>query len=377
MSGSLSSRQGEHFEEQLPEPGSRVVVAMSGGVDSSVVAALLHERGCEVIGITLSLWEDPDPCAPEGGCCTPEDILDARRVCADLGVRHFLLNYRSPFEEQVIKPFIEAYQSGQTPNPCVRCNNHLKFDMLVQRAREIEADWLATGHYARLMRDGSGRSRLFKGKDEKKDQSYFLAGTPSDALGMLSFPLGGLTKSEVRDCAERLRVRTSGKPDSQDVCFIPGGDTEAFLRRQGGDAPPGDIVDESGAVLGRHSGVHGYTIGQRRGIGVAAPEPLYVKRIDAASRRLVVATADRLYVSELHAVDWNWLRRPGPDEAVYARVRYRASASRVAEMYEEQGLRLELSEAAHAVASGQAIALYGGEGATELLGGGRLVLPES
>jgi tRNA-specific 2-thiouridylase len=363
------------LQAQGPQPGDRVVVAMSGGVDSSVAAALLHERGCEVIGITLSLWEDPDPCGPEGGCCTPEDILDARRVCADIGIRHFLLNYRAPFQEEVIDPFVAAYQAGETPNPCVRCNNHLKFDLLVQRTREIESPWLATGHYAQVLRDSEGQPRLFKGMDTRKDQSYFLHGTPVDALKMLCFPLGGMDKAEVRESAERLNVRTRAKPDSQDVCFIPGGDTEAFLRRQGGAAPPGDIVDEFGKVLGQHQGVHGFTIGQRRGIGVAQGKPLYVKRIDAARRRLVVATADRLEVHELFASEWNWIRRPEEGEEMFARVRYRSSATPVKSFSDAEGFSIQLGEPASAVAAGQAVVLYGGERGREVLGGGTLTLP--
>ena len=363
------------FCVQGPQPGERVVVAMSGGVDSSVVAALLHERGCEVIGITLSLWEDPDPCGPEGGCCTPEDILDARRVCADLGVRHYLLNYRAPFQQEVIDPFVEAYRSGETPNPCVRCNNHLKFDLLAQRTREIEAPWLATGHYARVLRDGSGRPRLFKGIDRSKDQSYFLHGTPVAALKMVCFPLGGMRKTEVRAAADRLNVRTRNKPDSQDVCFIPGGDTAAFLARQGGAAEAGEIVDEEGKVIGRHEGVHGFTIGQRKGIGIAAVDPLYVKRIDAANRRLVVATSDRLAVSELWAVDWNWLRPPQEGEATSARVRYRSAARAVGTIDEGPPVRLRLTEPVNAVAPGQALVLYGGPDGCELLGGGTLTHP--
>ena len=360
------------FEEQGPSAGERVVVAMSGGVDSSVAAALLHDRGCEVIGITLSLWEDPDPDGSDGGCCTPEDILDARRVCADLGVRHYLLNYRTPFRETVIDPFIASYKAGETPNPCVRCNNHLKFDLLVTRCREIEAPWLATGHYARLVRDGEDRPRLLKGKDLTKDQSYFLHGTPASALPILCFPLGGMDKVEVRRVAERLGVRTRSKPDSQDVCFIPGGDTAAFLERHGGSAPAGDIVDEAGQVLGRHEGVHRYTVGQRRGLGIAAEEPLYVRRIDAARRRLVVASADRLDATVLHAADWNWLRRPDPEEPLFVRIRYRSSPCAVASFSEGQGLQFRLSEPATAVAPGQALVLYGGHDGGEVLGGGTI-----
>ena len=290
------------MREAGPEPGERVVVAMSGGVDSSVVAALLHERGCEVVGITLSLWEDPDPDGPDGGCCTPSDILDARRVCRDLDVPHYLLNYRDPFREAVIEPFVAAYARGETPNPCVNCNDHLKFDRLVQRTRELGARWLATGHYARLHRDEDGTPRLLAGVDRGKDQSYFLGGTPPSSLAMLCMPLGGLTKAQVRDEAERLAVRTRHKPDSQDICFIPDGDVAGFVARHGGAGDPGAIVDEDGRELGRHGGVHSFTVGQRKGIGVASAEPLYVRRIDAARARLVVATADRLSATEVEVI---------------------------------------------------------------------------
>ncbi|MEE2829905.1 MAG: tRNA 2-thiouridine(34) synthase MnmA [Myxococcota bacterium] len=366
---------GDGFGEQLPLAGERVVVAMSGGVDSSVAAALLHERGCEVIGITLSLWEDPDPCAPEGGCCTPEDILDARRVCAAIGIRHYLLNYRTDFQEKVLDPFVAAYRAGETPNPCVRCNNHLKFDLLVRRSRELEAAWLATGHYAQLLRDSEGKTRLFRGLDRSKDQSYFLYGTPVGSLPMLCFPLGGMDKDQVRAEGARLGVRTVDKPDSQDVCFIPGGDTAAFVQSQGGGAEPGDIVDEAGAVLGQHPGIHAFTVGQRRGIGVSGPEPLYVQKIDAARRRLVVATADRLESREVWADDWNWLRRPGADEVLGAQIRYRSEPTAVAGVSDDGRVLISLSEAASAVAPGQAVVLYGGPEGAEVLGGGTIRRP--
>ncbi len=363
------------MQPQLPAPGERVVVAMSGGVDSSVAAALLAERGCDVVGITLSLYEAPADDAFEGGCCTPEDVSDARRVCSDLGVPHYVLNYREDFDRSVIDPFVRAYQAGRTPNPCVLCNNVLKFDRLLRRALELDAPWLATGHYARAVRDGDDRARLLRGDDGGKDQSYFLYGIRAAALRRLCFPVGELDKAAVRDAAARLGVRTAAKPDSQDVCFIPDGRTAAFVAAHGGAGEPGEIVSEDGRVLGRHDGVHGFTIGQRKGIGVAAPEPLYVARIDAARRRLVVASADRLDARTVTATGWNWIRRPAAGEPLTARPRYRCRPAQVAAVVEDVAadtVRLDLAEPVRAAAPGQALVLYGGAGGGEVLGGGTI-----
>jgi len=355
----------------LPPPGARVVVAMSGGVDSSVAAALLAERGCQVVGITLSLWEDPDPGASEGGCCTPDDIQDARRVCHDLGVPHYLLNYRAPFRAEVIEPFVAAYREGRTPNPCVRCNNHLKFDRLMTRARELDATWVATGHYARVVHE-DGVARLLAGVDPDKDQSYFLGGTRPEALARLCMPLGGMQKADVRREAERLAVRTRHKPDSQDVCFIPDGDTAAFVARHGGAGPAGVIVHEDGTELGTHDGVHAFTIGQRKGIGVASAGPLYVKRIDAGRARLVVTSDDRLAASRVQIVDWSWIRAPRADESLRLKVRYRGGTSPVTSWIASgTTLDVRLSDPVRAIAPGQAAVLYSAPG--EVLGGGTIV----
>jgi tRNA-specific 2-thiouridylase len=346
---------------------------MSGGVDSSTAAALLLERGCEVIGITLSLYDAPDPDV-EGGCCTPDDVHDAHRVCSDLGIPHYVLDYRDAFRQEVVEPFVRAYQEGRTPNPCVLCNNVLKFDRLLEFAGKVGATMLATGHYARIVEE-DGELRLLGGADRLKDQSYFLYGIRKEALPRICFPLGRLDKSEVRAAAQRLGVRTSGKPDSQDVCFIPDGRTADFVARAGGAGRPGEIVDETGVALGTHDGVHAFTIGQRRGLGIARPEPLYVRRIDAAKRRLVVATKDRLASTRVHAADMNWIRRPGPAESIVARVRYRSKPTSVARVSEEHGVLLvELARPVDAIAPGQALVLYAA-GSGEVLGGGTITAP--
>jgi len=358
-------------DSQLPRPGERVVVAMSGGVDSSLVAALLHARGCEVIGVTLSLYEVASDTV--GGCCSPEDISDARRVCGDLGIPHYVLNYRERFHELVVQPFVDSYRSGETPNPCVACNTFLKFDQLLGMTVELQAKWLATGHYARISADRAGRARLRAGLDEGKDQSYFLWGIRTDVLSSLTFPLGTMTKEQVREAARTLSVRTSGKPDSQDVCFIPSGRTADFVVASGGAAGEGEVVDAQGQVLGRHGGVHSFTVGQRRGLGIASAEPLYVTSLDAKRKLVVVGAADALQTRTVVARDWNWLRRPAPGERLEARVRYRSRATGV-ESYQSwgDGLRLEFDDAVSAVAPGQSLVLYGGSAGGEVLGGGTI-----
>ena len=334
---------------------------MSGGVDSSVAAALLAERGCRVIGITLRLWEAPPDETFVGRCCTPEDVGDARRVCARLGVPHYTLDWRQAFREAVVVPFVAEYRRGRTPNPCVVCNDVLKFDRLVRKARELHARWVATGHYARVL---SG-PRLLRGLDRNKDQSYFLAGIPAEILPGITFPLGGLTKREVREEAGRLALPTAAKRESQDVCFVPDGRTASFVAGQGGGGRPGEIVDEAGVVLGRHVGVHAYTVGQRRGLGIAAPHPLYVLGIDADRARLVVGPVESLEVTRVHTDGWRWLRRPVAGEPLRLQVRYRSAAAEVDRL---DGDDVLLSRPSVGVAPGQAAVLYAGPDGEEVVG---------
>ena len=268
--------------------GARVVVAMSGGVDSSVTAALLAEAGYEVVGITLQLYAQDAPRARPGACCAGEDIYDARRVADRLGIRHYVLDYEARFREAVIEDFADSYLRGETPIPCVRCNERVKFRDLLDVARDLGADALATGHYVRRVA-GPGGPVLHRAVDRSRDQSYFLFATTPAQLAFLRFPLGGMQKEQVRAHAERLGLAVAAKPDSQDICFVPSGRYAGVIERlRPGAAEPGAIVDRAGRVLGRHKGIIHFTVGQRRGLGIAAQAPLYVLAVDAARREVVV-----------------------------------------------------------------------------------------
>jgi tRNA-specific 2-thiouridylase len=342
----------------------RVVVAMSGGVDSSVCAALLHEQGHEVIGVHMKLHDAPSPEAA-GHCCGLDDALDARRVADTLGIPFYVMNLREAFRRAVMDDLADSYVRGLTPNPCVACNGVLKFDVLMTRARSLGADALATGHYART--DGTS---LRAAADPAKDQSYFLWPIRRDALARTLFPLGGMTKPEVRAHAERFGLVTARKPESMEVCFLPDDDHTRFVAEQRPDVDgAGDIVDEAGRVLGRHDAYWRFTVGQRRGIGVAAAEPLYVLRVDADSRRVVVGPADRLVAQGLRAVAMNWLRKPDTDESVHARIRHRGALIPCAVDMDGDDARLTFAAPARAVAPGQSVVLYAGD---EVLGGGRI-----
>ena len=353
---------------------SRVVVAMSGGVDSSVVAALLHEAGHDVVGITLHLYGRAGRRPGPKTCCAGQDVYDARRVADRLGIPHYVLDYERRFHDGVVQDFADRYAEGVTPVPCVLCNQRVKFRDLLETALELDADWMATGHYVRRV-EGACGPELHRAADAAKDQSYFLFATARRQLERLRFPLGGFSKEETRRAAVRTGIGVAEKPESQDICFVPDGDYRAVVRSLRPDtAAAGDVVHVDGRVLGRHGGIAGFTVGQRRGLGVAdAGRPLYVVRIDASARRVVVGPSEALGVSGVTIRDVNWIAdepsAPGtelPDVSLRVRSTHRGSPGRVRLL---AGGRAAVSFAApeRAVAPGQAAVFYRG---SRVLGGG-------
>jgi tRNA-uridine 2-sulfurtransferase len=369
-----------------PRSAIRVVAAMSGGVDSSVAAALLKHAGYDVVGVTLQLYDFGAALKKTGACCAGQDIHDARRVAEALGIPHYVLDYESRFRSQVMEDFADTYLKGSTPIPCVRCNQTVKFRDLLDTARDLGAEAMATGHYIRRAIDVQGRAQLARAADPDRDQSYFLFATTRDQLDFLRFPLGGMTKPDVRRVAAALGLQVAAKPDSQDICFVPQGNyAEVVQKLRPGAATPGNIVHLDGRVLGRHEGVIRFTIGQRRGIGVATGEPLFVVRIDAASHRVIVgpreALATRALVLATGDGEVNWLGAATLAEAcaagtpALARVRSTRAPvpGRMAVVAGETGAAgpgFVFDAPEEGVAPGQACVLYAAPDADIVLGGG-------
>ena len=353
---------------------------MSGGVDSSVAAAMLVEAGHDVVGATMKTFcyaggDGGDAPANTKTCCGLDGIQDARHVADKLGIPHYVFDVEDEFTRDVIDDFVEEYGRGRTPNPCVRCNSNTKFRDLFRRGRVLDCDGVASGHYVRLDRSG-GRTRLLRGRDSAKDQSYFLWGLPADLLGRLHFPLGELTKPEVRDRARALGLVTADKPESQEICFVPTGNYRDFLARKlvptHPALTPGAVVDHRGRVLGRHNGYAGFTVGQRKGIGGGLPEPYYVLEIRPETRQVVVGPRRLLAVRGVVVGDLNWLTsKPPPGSGLFAQIRYRSPVVPcTVEAYGDGTVELSFRESARAVTPGQSSVLFDGD---RVVGGGRIL----
>ncbi|MCF8495320.1 MAG: tRNA 2-thiouridine(34) synthase MnmA [Alphaproteobacteria bacterium] len=354
---------------------TRVVVAMSGGVDSSVAAALLHEQGYDVVGVTLQLYDHGEATSKSKTCCAGQDIHDARRVAEGRGFPHYVLNYESNFRESVIDDFADSYMRGETPIPCVRCNQSVKFRDLLHVARDLGAECMVTGHYVRRVLNGDGRSQLHRAIDPVKDQSYFLFATTQEQLDYLRFPLGGWTKDKTRAEAQRLGLLTAEKPDSQDICFVPHGDYARVVKKIRPEAVnPGDIVDQEGNVLGRHEGIINYTIGQRRGIGIGGGvsennDPFYVLSVDSLKNQVVVGPKEALARNVIYVQDCNWLS--SEDQATGSSlVKFRSTMAPIPAAIrrtEQAAAEIQLETPQYGISPGQAAVFYQDD---RVLGGG-------
>jgi tRNA-specific 2-thiouridylase len=351
---------------------NRVVVAMSGGVDSSVAAALLKEQGFDVIGVSLKLWDyDEDERQLTGKtCCSLDDIADAKEVCDTLGIPFYAFNHKAEFRKSVIDVFVNEYKNGRTPNPCVLCNQSIKFDVLLNEARKMGAYYLATGHYARIY-EKNGTPCLAKGKDDNKDQSYVLFHLTQDDLNHILFPVGNYTKAEIRALAKKFNLVTQSKKESMEICFIPNNDHASFIAKNYPDKKhgPGNFVDEAGNILGRHDGIDAFTVGQRRGLGIGFGDRMYVATIRADRNEVVLAPEDGLYSSGLIAERFHFVQDPQA-RRLGAKIRYQKNEIPVDIVdfnSEKNNIHLRFEERARAVTPGQAVVLYDGD---EVIGGG-------
>jgi tRNA-specific 2-thiouridylase len=358
----------------------RIAVAMSGGVDSSAAAALLVEQGHDVVGITLQLWDysETNLAAGKGRCCSPADIADARTVAAQLEIPHYVFDHTAHFREQIVEPFLDEYTRGRTPSPCISCNRHVKFDLLWRMAEALGAETLATGHYART-EPGTDRPQIRQGLDVDKDQSYFLFDVPADLLANARFPLGDLDKEQVRQHANRLGLVVADKPESYELCFIPDGDKDAFIANERPDqaGAPVILADVDGATLAAAEGVHRFTVGQRRGLGVEAADKLYVLSVAGDSGTITVGSEDKLYSAGLTASECNWLAIAAPQKElrVQAQIRHRhAHADATIRPLGEGAYEVDFDVAQRAIAPGQGVAFYD-DGL--LLGGGWIAAARS
>ncbi|MDX8396187.1 MAG: tRNA 2-thiouridine(34) synthase MnmA [Mariprofundaceae bacterium] len=348
--------------------GVRVIAAMSGGVDSSVMAVLLKQAGADVIGVFLNVWDySRDEVSGHGSCCSLDDAYDARRVCDQIGIPFYNMDMRDNFRRDVIDPFIADYESGRTPNPCERCNRFVKFGSLLDAADNLEAEYVATGHYVQRKDDDSGL-HIYKGNDAKKDQSYFLATTNKEQAKRILFPVGHLEKDGTRKLAVHFDLLTAAKHESQDICFIPAGDRIAFLKREGAEAGfrAGDILDREGNVLGRHQGIAHYTLGQRKGLGLPGG-PWHVVSLDGTTARVVVAHPEDALIQDVDVEEMTWLRQPKDDEEVTSKVRYQMQPAQCSLAIDGNNVHIRFDTPQKPTAPGQVAAFYVGD---ELLGGG-------